>query len=183
MQFIQIGSKYTKTSIYSIYIIIILTVQAFPQNFKICPIIFIKTRPKSVRRCASLTWLIFLIWLFLMIWMIKLISHSCRFREILHQNYNISWLEISLDITPHPQYAMVADFVRFYTGSPISHGWRFCEILHQNYNISWLKISWDITPEPQVLIVSDFVRYYIRTRISHGQRYLRYYTRTPISHS
>ena len=31
------------------------------------------------------------------------ISHGCLFCDILHQNHNISWLQISWDITPEPQ--------------------------------------------------------------------------------
>ena len=44
------------------------------------------------------------------------ISHDCRFHEILKQNQNISWLQISWDITPESKYLMVADFMRYYFG-------------------------------------------------------------------
>ena len=43
------------------------------------------------------------------------ISHGCRFREILHQDQHISWLQFSWHIRPGPQYLMAADFVRYYT--------------------------------------------------------------------
>ena len=69
------------------------------------------------------------------------ISHGCRFHEILYQNQNISWLQISYDITSESKYLMIADFMRYYTKIKISHGFRFHEILHQNQNISWLQIS------------------------------------------
>ena len=36
------------------------------------------------------------------------ISHDCIFCEVLHENHNISWLQISWDITPEPEYLMVA---------------------------------------------------------------------------
>ena len=111
------------------------------------------------------------------------ICHGCRFHEILHQNYNISWLQISWDITPESKYLMVSDFVRYFVRITISHGCRFHEILHQNHNIPWLQIwldifsqsqyltvqiSWNITPSSKYLMVADFVRYYIRIKISHG---------------
>ena len=84
-----------------------------------------------------------------------LISHCCKFHEILQ--YLISW-----DISPKPQYPMVEDFVRYNTRTLISHGCRFheicitishgckfCEIKHLNINILWLQISWDISFQPQ----------------------------------
>ena len=98
----------------------------------------------------------------------------CKFHEILHQNHNISWLNfheklnknhnfswlhISWDITPGPQYLIIADFMRYYTPEPkISHGCWFYEIWHQKLNISWLQILWDITPEPQHLIFKSICR-------------------------
>ena len=94
------------------------------------------------------------------------ISRGCIFHEILYQNPNISWLQISWDITPKPQYLMVAYFMRYYTRTLISNGWRFHEILHHHHNISWLQISWDNIPEPQYpfvifpcfhLVFSNFV--------------------------
>ena len=60
--------------------------------------------------------------------------------EILHSHLNISWMKISWDITPEPQYIMVADFVRYCTSTTISHDCITCEKLHQNPNISWLLI-------------------------------------------
>ena len=91
------------------------------------------------------------------------ISHGFIFHEILNQNQTISWLQISLNITPVSQYLTVADFMRYYTRTPISHvsdfmryytkpiishRCRFPDILLQNHNISWLKILWYVTPEP-----------------------------------
>ena len=73
------------------------------------------------------------------------ISHGSIFHEILHQNRNISWLQIIWDITSESQYLMAADFMRFYTISSISHGCRFHEILNQNHNVPWLLILWYIT--------------------------------------
>ena len=117
----------------------------------------LKKYRKAVRWCASLTWLIWLIWLFWMIWLMKLIynnifrsnqiSRSFRFYEICHQDnqvrHNISGLQIFWDISPKPQYLMVADFMRYHTRSQYlmgpdfvryctknstSHGWRLREI-------------------------------------------------------
>jgi hypothetical protein len=82
--------------------------------------------------------------------------HGCRFCDIIHQNNNISWLQISWDITPLPQYLMAADFVIYYTRPPITHGWRFHEVLHQNHNISWMQIAWDIITEPECEIFHFF---------------------------
>ena len=86
-----------------------------------------------------------------------LISHCCKFHEILQ--YLISW-----DISPKPQYPMVEDFVRYNTRTLISHGCKFHEILQY-------LISWDISSKPQYLMVEDFVRYNTRTLISHGCRF------------
>ena len=66
---------------------------------------------------------------------------------------------------------MVADFMRYYTGTKISHFSRFHEISNSNLNISWLQFSWDITLCSQYLIVDDFMRYYNRTKISHVCRF------------
>ena len=63
------------------------------------------------------------------------ISHGCRFHEILHQNPNISWLQISRDITPESKYLMAADFMRYNT--IINILWlQIFEVLHRNQNIS-----------------------------------------------
>ena len=64
------------------------------------------------------------------------VSHGYKFHEILHQTYNISWLQVSCDITPESKYLMVADFMRHYIKIKISHSCRFREILHQDQNIS-----------------------------------------------
>ena len=119
------------------------------------------------------------------------IFHIFRFREILHQNHNIFWLQISWDIAPEPKYLMVRDFMRYYPKPQyfMYLGCRFCEILHQNQNISCcifheiihqtqnisrLQISWDITPESQYLMVADFLRYYTRTtRYNISQEFLK----------
>ena len=66
---------------------------------------------------------------------------------------------------------MVANFMRYYTGTKISHFSRFHEISNSNLNISWLQFSWDITLCSQYLIVDDFMRYYHRTKISHVCRF------------
>ena len=117
------------------------------------------------------------------------ISYGCRFHEILHHNHKISWLDISWDqykrttithrcrfhdrdITPKPQYLMVAYFMRYNNINTISHGCRIYEILHQIHNISWLQNLWDITPVPQYLMVADFVRYNLKTPIYRGCRFL-----------
>ena len=99
------------------------------------------------------------------------ISHGCRFHEISHQNQNISWLQISWDITPEAKYFMVTNFMIYYTRIKISHGCRFHEIFDQNQNISWLQISWDITPESKYLMVAHFLRYFTRIKISHGYKF------------
>ena len=82
------------------------------------------------------------------------IFHGCWFNEILQKNHNISWLQISWDVTPAPKYLLVADFMRYYTKTTMYRGCRFREIFHQNHNISWLQISWDITLKPQDLMVA-----------------------------
>ena len=106
-----------------------------------------------------------------------IISHRCRFPEILlqnhniswlcdmlHQNHNISWLQILWNITPHLQYLMLADFVRYYTSTQY--------------------LMFHISLELRCLIVLDFMRHFIRITIYHGCRFMRYYyTRTTISHS
>ena len=66
---------------------------------------------------------------------------------------------------------MVADIMRYYTGTKISQLSRFHEISNSNLNISWLQFSWDITLCSQYLIVDDFMRYYNRTKISHVCRF------------
>ena len=53
------------------------------------------------------------------------ISLGFRFLEILPQHQNISWLQMSWDITPEPQYFMAADFVRHYSRTKISPGFIF----------------------------------------------------------
>ena len=123
-----------------------------------------------------------------------------QYLEILHQNHNISWLHISWDITPAPQYLIfadfvryytrtiisryltVADFVRYYTITTISHGCRFCEILHQNHNILVLYILWDITQEPQYPKVKDLVRCFTEPKNNMVADFVTYHTRTTISH-
>ena len=110
---------------------------------------------------------------FMRYYTITIISHGCRFSDILHKTPNNSWLKISLDITPKPQYPkvedlvrcytepqniMVADFVTYYTRTIISRYLR-------------LQFLWDITPLPQYLMDADLVRYYTRTTISHGCRF------------
>ena len=58
---------------------------------------------------------------------------SCSFRFMRYIiRHNISWLQISWDITPKPQHLTVADFMRYYTKTTISHGCRFHEIWHQD---------------------------------------------------
>ena len=125
------------------------------------------------------------------------ISHGLRFHKLLHQNQNISSLQISWNIIPEPKYFMVTDCMGYYTRTKIFHGYRFhgilhqiqishsCrfhEVLHHNQNnlclhISWdilpewLQMSWDIPPELLYLIAADFMRYYTRIEISHGCRY------------
>ena len=118
-----------------------------------------------------------------------------KFHEILHQNHNNLWLQISWDINNRTTISqgcriyeilrqiLVAEFARYYTRTSIfhgcwllnqitiSHGCRFRDILNQNLNSIWLQISWDITQEPQYLMVADFMRYYTRTTISHGCRF------------
>ena len=109
-----------------------------------------KTRPKSVRWCARLTWLILLIWWFWMICFIKL-------------NYKES--DSMRNIT------RILSKSKILHRSTICHGWGFPEILHPCHNIHWLKISWDIITEAQYLMDADLVRYYTKTTISHGCRF------------
>ena len=63
------------------------------------------------------------------------ISHGCLFCDILYQNHNISWLQISWDITQLSHYLIVEDFLIFYMRSSMFHGCRFDKILHQDHNI------------------------------------------------
>ena len=97
---------------------------------------YYKTRPKTVRWCARLNrspiWMIESITMYCILkyFLEVTISYLHRFREIFHldydiwylsfrvyeilnQNQNISWLQISWDITHEPQYLMVTDFVRY----------------------------------------------------------------------
>ena len=109
-------------------------------------------------------------WIFLRYYAITMITQSCRFHEILHQNHNISFLQICVryytrttithrcrfhdrDITPKPQYLMVAYFMRYNNINTISHGCRIYEILHQIHNISWLQNLWYITPDQYYIIL------------------------------
>ena len=48
-------------------------------------------------------------------------SHGCRFHEILRQNQNISWLQISWYIIPESKYLIVAYFTRSFTRIKISY--------------------------------------------------------------
>ena len=82
------------------------------------------------------------------------VCHNIFRLKILHQSHNISWLQISWDISQEPRYFMVADFTRYYTRFKISHGCIFCEIFKAG---------------PQYLIIAD-LRYYTRTTISHSCR-------------
>ena len=96
------------------------------------------------------------------------ISHGLRFHKLLHQNQNISSLQISWNIIPEPKYFMVSDCMGYYTRTKIFHGYRFHGILHQNPNISWLRISWDISSESKYFMAADFMRYYTIIKITYA---------------
>ena len=74
------------------------------------------------------------------------------FVKLLSQNNKISWLHISLDIPPEPQYLKVANILRYFIKIKISHAYRYHEIFHQSQNILWLYVD-------------------IKIKISHGYRY------------
>ena len=81
------------------------------------------------------------------------VSHGCKFHEILHQNQNIPWLQISWDIAPESKYPLVADFMRYYTRIKISRGCKFYEILRQDQNINGCRFS-DISNQDMYVCLS-----------------------------
>ena len=80
------------------------------------------------------------------------ISHACR----VYENNNISWLQVSWDITPGPQWSKYLS-VR--------------GILHHIHNIPGLQNLWDVSQKQQYLMVANFVKYYTNTTISHSCRF------------
>ena len=73
---------------------------------------------------------------------IATISHGCRFHELLHQHHNISWLQISWDITLLPKYFVVTDFMRYYTRTTILQYLIVADFMRQNINYFVLLWYW-----------------------------------------